>query len=331
MSRFGATLLIVLALLLLPSCRKDCPKGPADSGGTGPEGPCTPLPLPGGGFGWNYLLPNYSIRLACFNPINGDEVILLASPHNTTGTAAYWKYRISDHTLTPLLTEGASGELGGMDWGSNGWVLVEVGTNIFKVKSNGDSLTQLTFTGGNNSPQWSPSCAAYGYTYTNGGPWVSVRTTVATGVSDTLHQVRIYQGSCWYTENIVVWADNTGVIQGDLLTDEATIIGPTPVPSDPDNAHYFGITTTGNAAVWSHISGLYSTDLANEAGTQLLLSTCDSRYFSGMDYSPQTEKLLCIRRVLTPQDFTTLLVADQLVQTNADGTGLQVLDVPFPE
>jgi len=242
-----------------------------------------------------------------------------------------WKYSISNHTLTAILTAGVLPDIGGTDWGSNGWVLLDDGGNIFKVKDNGDSLTQLTFSEANTSPQWSPSSAAYGYTYIGNGPWVSVHTSVATGISDTLHQVPIFQNSCWYTETQVVWANNAGVLRGDLLTDEWTIVGPTPVPSDPDNAHYFGITTMGNAAVWTHISGLYLTDLANDAGTQLLLSTCDSRYFSGLDYSPQTNKLLGIRRRFTPQDSTTLLVENELVLMNPDGTGLQVLHIPFPE
>lgn len=323
-------LMTLCTAVLFTACHKDCPNSPASPGGTEPESPCEQLPLPGGWNGWNYLLPNHKLKSSGFNPNNGDEIVFTESSQSGQGTTL-WKYRISTHALTAVLTEDALPDMGAGDWGDNGWILLDAGSNIFKVKDNGDSLTQLSFTGANMDPQWSPSCTAYAYTYTGGGPWVSVRTLLSTGTTDTLHQVPIYHNSCWYTENQVVWATEVGVLRGDLLTDSWTIAGPTPVPSDPDNSHYLGITTTWNTAVWSHMSGLYRTDIANDAGTQLLLSTCDSRYFSGLDHSPQTNKLLSIRRRSTPQDSTTLLVENELVLMNSDGTGLLVLDIPFPE
>lgn len=324
------TILPLIAVLTLTACHKDGPNQPACPGTSESEGPCEPLPLPGGLLGWNYLLPNHKLRSAGFNPSNGDEIVITESSQAGQGTTM-WKYQISSHTLTAILTVDELSDIGGTAWGSNGWILVTSGTNIFKVKANGDSLTQLTFLGGNISPQWSPSSAAFGYTYINNGPWVSVRTSTSTGISDTLYNTPIFQGSCWYTENQVVWANNLGVLLGDIAADAWTIVGPTPVASDPDNSNYFGITTMEQSAVWSHVSGLYRTDLANGTGTQLLLSTCDSHYFSGLDYSPQTDKLLSIRRRFTPQDSTTLLVENELVLMNPDGSGLQVLNLPFPE
>lgn len=327
-------ILLLLAAQFFSACDKDCPTGPSNPGPPEPEEPCEPLPLPGGWNGWDYLLPEHVLKSARFNPDNGNELIFTESSPAGSGHTILWKYQISSTTMTSILLESELEGMGTAIWGSNGWILVDgispEGLNIYKVLANGDSLTQLSYSGSNTHPHWSPSCASYGYSHQDGSQWMAVVVSTSTGVSDTLYQVPINENSCWYEENLVAHASNLGIITGDIATDQWTITGETPVPPESTEYDYYGMTATGNNLVWTHKSGLYSTDLVTGAGN-LLTSTCDSRYFSGLDYSPQTNKLLSIRRLRTPLDSVTLLVENELVLMNPDGTGLQVLNLPFPE
>ncbi len=59
-------------------------------------------------------------------------------------------------------------------WSPDGnWLVFYTGweTNIYKIKANGDSLTKLTFDGGNTYPQWCPNGQKIAYTgiYPSGG------------------------------------------------------------------------------------------------------------------------------------------------------------------
>jgi len=49
------------------------------------------------------------------------------------------------------------GAVGSPDWSPDGqWIVFERGAQIYKIKVNGDNLTQLTFNGQNFFPDWSP-------------------------------------------------------------------------------------------------------------------------------------------------------------------------------
>ena len=80
-------------------------------------------------------------------------------------------------------------------------------------------------------------------------------------------------------------------------------------------------TTFANQAVTNMTSGF----------TQQLFSTCNSRYFVGLDYSPQTNKLLTTRITRTPLNDHDLQIATDIVLMNPDGTGQEVVNIPFPE
>ncbi len=97
----------------------------------------------------------YDYYYPCFNPINPEQL-------------AYYRY---DNTVFNFASElwvvdFCTGEkkmladnlLYGLDWSVKDWlVYTAADQNIWKIKSNGDSLTQLTFVGDfNRYPKWSP-------------------------------------------------------------------------------------------------------------------------------------------------------------------------------
>lgn len=69
------------------------------------------------------------------------------------------------------------------DWSpSSNWIVFEQGTQIYKIKANGDSLTQLTFQGRNFFPSWSPDGQWIAYDNTNCGSEVSQPTNKQCGI-----------------------------------------------------------------------------------------------------------------------------------------------------
>lgn len=301
--------------------------------------PCDCIPTPPAPLlDWHFQVPEHTVNGPRFNPNDGDEIMFIERPYGSQTHFTLWRYRISTGTMTEVLS---GNNLVNMtfpaDWGSNGWVLLNLssgqgqGENIYKVKGTGDSLTQLTFTSMNFSPIWSPSCASYGYYRTDEQPAGQILVDAASGSSDTLSSVPLNGTSCWFEEGRVASVGTSGVFIGDLATDQMTrVCGP---PSDLyDYASPTGITVLpGNQTIlWMHTGGLYRTDMASGATEQLFCS-CNSQYFVGLDYSPQTNKLLTTRITRTPKNDHDLRIATEIVLMNPDGTGQEVLDIPFPD
>ncbi len=107
---------------------------------------------------------------ACWCPC-GDSIVLVRSTPNRDSTGIY----IIDTAGTynrfvlwgPLILQTR--------WSPKGdWILFERSAQIYKVKTNGDSLTRLTFSGENFYPNWSPDGSKIVYDRTDSlfGIWV---------------------------------------------------------------------------------------------------------------------------------------------------------------
>lgn len=98
----------------------------------------------------------YDYTYPSFNPNDPDQLAYYR--HDNLALAPGSEVWIMDFCTggQQLITDNA---FYGLDWGANGW-LAYTGTdqNIWKVKSNGDSLAQLTFIGDyNRFPKWNPN------------------------------------------------------------------------------------------------------------------------------------------------------------------------------
>ena len=86
----------------------------------------------------------------CFNPNNGNEFVYVDEDREAK-TSMLIKYNLLRQQQVMLLSKGSV--VGQPKWGKNGWIVFSNGTNIFKVRDNGDSLAQLTFEGINQNPE----------------------------------------------------------------------------------------------------------------------------------------------------------------------------------
>jgi hypothetical protein len=86
----------------------------------------------------------------CFNPNNGNEFVYVDEDREAK-TSMLIKYNLLSQQQVILLSKGSV--VGQPKWGKNGWIVFSNGTNIFKVRDNGDSLAQLTLEGINQNPE----------------------------------------------------------------------------------------------------------------------------------------------------------------------------------
>jgi hypothetical protein len=109
------------------------------------------------GFGYKYvnILENNSYY-PCINPLNPNEFVFILS---YTGRSGLYKYDIISKATTLIIKFVPNNYIAIPStyarWGRKGWLIfTDLYSNVYKIKDNGDSLTQLTFTGSDWKPEW---------------------------------------------------------------------------------------------------------------------------------------------------------------------------------
>ncbi len=106
---------------------------------------------------YDHIFPHWYYNRILFNPKDGNEIAFhrryykKQDPKNGTNELCIYNFCTDELTV---VTKEINYDL---DWSSTGWfIFVGRDNNIWKVKSNGDSLTQVSFKGLHNSdPCWS--------------------------------------------------------------------------------------------------------------------------------------------------------------------------------
>lgn len=97
----------------------------------------------------------------CINPNDPNEFCYLYKNSNNSALNGLYKYTISTG-VKQQLTTGLS-LFNQPKWGKNGWILLNVisggDREIYKIKANGDSLTQVTTGKPDLFPEWNADCS----------------------------------------------------------------------------------------------------------------------------------------------------------------------------
>ena len=105
----------------------------------------------------------YSYLYPCFNPTNPNQLAYYRRD-NVNPTSEGYELWVKDFCTgeQKMITNQA---FYGLDWSTKDWLAyTATNQNIWKIKSNGDSLTQLTFMGSyNRYPRWNPNGTKIAY------------------------------------------------------------------------------------------------------------------------------------------------------------------------
>ena len=111
---------------------------------------CKDIPPSSSPFGYEIVGTSRLMNRICFNPNNADEIAFLKPQEE--GISALWTWNLKTNQQKKLVEHIWFQP----DWSNQGWIaFTRPDAHIWKIKSNGDSLTQVTFKNENYYPNWS--------------------------------------------------------------------------------------------------------------------------------------------------------------------------------
>lgn len=312
---------LLIALIALAACRKDPDTGPP-AGGAGTS-PCIPLPeIPP--LGWNEWFAEPYVEFPRWNPNNPEEFMFVEV--RSTFQEKLWKYNLSTHSLD-LLFEGNL--LYSPEWGKSGWITLNIGwpANIYKIKANGDSLTQLTSDGQNFGGEWNYSGDTIVYYHAFNDTRIML--------SDGTYIQHLPNGGGYITNNSSWRHPHYLATSSEGLYVFNPYNGiPIQLISDTTTGGYYRTSFVNDLdhIAWVWDTGLYTTRISTHE-TVLIEETCSSDCYRSVDCNPVNNKLLLSKSKFTPDDPVqhAMKVETSIVIMNLDGTGKQVVEIPFPE
>lgn len=141
----------------------------------------------------------------CFNPANPNQIAYYRYDNSKFQSVFdIWTLDLCTGEQRKLTDNGYYG----LDWGINGWLLyTSPDQNIWKIKSNGDSLTQLTFEGAyNRYPKWDPKGERIAFQRQSVGTLSILIICDANGFSlDTIEQLNSIGSWSWIDEHRICY------------------------------------------------------------------------------------------------------------------------------
>ena len=256
----------------------------------------------------NMVLGPYQTRsrryyaLPCFNPSNPREIAYAKSDADNPTEDGLYMANLDTRQQRPIyLHRGPTLQL---HWSTTGWLALSMNDQVWKIKANGDSLTQLTTGGFHYLPQWSPdgqrlvcrepdSPGAPLIIIDKNGRWL----TQLSGFPVNYCQGWSPDGTrLLITYGPLANEQGYGVGVYDLATNQAQLIVDTQVPNNSSGM------LTGAAwlpdsrnVVWAAGTGIYTTDTQTRE-TKQLHTGCDTRVYLNPDVSADGRTIL-VRRI----------------------------------
>ena len=299
----------LLTLSLLASCtRRDCDTGVTPVVPEVGDSACVVIPRSSSDFGYSHETEGPYWWVGAYNPHNAEEALVSFGEYDTTtgqvrGGPLLLNLRTGSQRPFPLPTNGQY-----IDWHRNGWILFTQNGEAWKMKATGDSVQQITHTGGVlQTEQWSPDGkqllgfrAAPGYPYEQTG----LAIYSATGVFVRLlpdAATRAYHGIGWspdgrrlaYVGGPVTPPESPRLCIYDLTNNQLDTIGIGANYTGSWGVHWL---PNGNDIVWSSALGVGITNV-NTRQTRLVRSNCPGGS-RGVQYpvvSPDGQQLLMLR------------------------------------
>ena len=320
-------------MLIFFGCKKETPDLPLPSNGMEDDSECLPIVAPDTSLNWLISWSDYRKMMPCFNPNNNNEFLYI---DRLPGSL------FSDMCIYNLATGESNCILSGQTylhqprWHENDWILFRGnGDNVYRIKSNGDSLLQITTSSVFQRPVWRP----------DGQAWISNNVVEFTGnieVYDLSGEIidvipgEVFHFGDWSADNRIVthrpnnfdphqiaWSEVENVSWQLLNFDTAS-----PQPSMRD-LHWVPMSdevmfSQGGADI-SRINVLTGEKTKVREG-------CGTRYYSYFSINNNCSKIVAER--VTPEEIfsngwhNVVVYKSEIVLMNFDGTGEEVIELP---
>lgn len=332
-------LIIVLSVLFIISCRKDTGKLPV-SLPTLPEPEDTfvcekrdidtlPVPIePPSGYDFaNKYGKDGIVEMAC-DP-NDKNVI-----YYTTLEHFNFNYLYKYNRKTGLKTLLDKNVLMSVSANKNGWlVYVKYDKNIYKIKTNGDSLKQLTKKGTCLNPAWNFE-GNYVYYYDDGfisyGGNKVYKLNSNGSYVDTLKDISISSGVTETSDFLYYMkleGSNFSIQQRNKKTgSERTVVSKQNNLGASVNATWFTDPEEQNI-YWYQEIGLFKTSLST-LQTNLLIEARLGKYFLNHFNLSSSNRILCVQNYSEYVEPYTILSSSCILEFTLDGTCLRKVPIP---
>lgn len=269
---------------------------------------------------WNYRYDPHWFKDARFKPDDPNEIIFTHAPYGGS-VRQVMRFNLETHEKF-IVYEGDV--IFPSEWANDSWIVMNVYPgDIYKIKPNGDSLTQLTFTGGCFAPVLDRERTRIGF---HSSEQASYIIDLQGNCMDTLPYLCGFMGtSAWSAHDEVAQLYCYGVELNSIVNCTRVVLAPLPLGSSGCGA---GITYLNQyTVIWSDSQGVLTTDV-NTKETRCILPTCNSSFYLGMSYDPASDRILSVRIDKIP-DGLDLEIRSSLVIFNADGSNMHEIPIAW--
>lgn len=308
------------SIFLIPGCKKDLDivESPIEN-----QGECTPI-LPCNqvtiGGGYTYIYDPNSSTTPFFNP-NNDNEFLFVSP--CTGNINEKCIKIFNLQTKNTFTLYTGSLYYAPRWGKNDWILFcQDDENIYKIKSNGDSLTKLTNLNNLHHPIWNYDGTKF-LAFTEASNLFSLLFDMNGNILDTIYFGQT-SNSNFQNPNYIVSNECHNVSFFNLNTNNIEF-----------NYNYSKLISamwgsvfwlSDNEVIYSNIAGLNRLSIPS-LNNQNFKKSCNSKLYQWGDINSSKTKMIWSRGDYTQIDECTLKFKSRIYLMDIDGNNEQEIDL----
>ncbi|OFY87078.1 MAG: hypothetical protein A3K10_06355 [Bacteroidetes bacterium RIFCSPLOWO2_12_FULL_31_6] len=248
-------------------CKKDAAIHPTV------EDECVNFPPSSSPLGYQYQQPEITYNAPCFNPSNPNEIIFIRGHYSAQYTELV-KYNFITKNEQILLNSNQI--WGHPNWGISGWILLNKGDNqVWKIKDNGDSLTQLTSQFGLDAI-WSPDGSQFAYWVQIGSTYYTFFSDVNGNVFDTLLYPNIAYQAAWSPDGSKIATNFTYKLSYFDLNTKQTIS----VYIPPNSSAIYSVSwlSDSESIIWCSDDGFFITNINTQTTTQIKTACSSKKY-----------------------------------------------------
>ncbi len=254
-----------------------------------------------------------------FNPGNNNEFLCLQINQSSLSYDLV-SYNIATTTMHEIYAGAGTTPA---SWSIKDWVTFEKGGDIYKAKSNGDSLVQLTFSGQEILPVWinnGTAMAVIHHTTSN-----TIYILDEEGLPVTNLNIDAPGSLSWCRQNgLLAYGSGTQILTAAVA------------PFQPQGYAIQGITSTGCVCWLNSNTILYSLDnniykLSIPGGSiSLLKQGCANKSYGALSVSGDGEKILvAVKEIKVDYDNKVFIDNDAFYLMNADGSNETRIELPI--